>query len=89
MTNVHLYRRKPVEFEAWQIGSYIEKGIPQPQWLTNAIGEGRVEVNGAGYVIHTLEGAHTADPKDWIVRGIKGEMWPVKPEIFDATYEKV
>jgi hypothetical protein len=36
-----------------------------------------------------LEGTHVADKGDWIVKGIKGEFYPVKPDIFDATYEVV
>lgn len=38
-------------------------------------------------VIATLEGLHWANPGDWIVQGTAGEFYPVKPEIFDATYE--
>ncbi len=40
-------------------------------------------------VIETLEGAMTAKPGDWIVTGTHGEHYPVKPEIFAETYEKV
>lgn len=40
-------------------------------------------------VIPTLEGDHRADERDWIVRGVKGEFYPVKPEIFSVTYEAV
>ena len=39
--------------------------------------------------IETLEGTMRADPGDWIVTGIKGEQYPVKPDIFEATYEPV
>lgn len=39
--------------------------------------------------INTLEGAHWVTPGDWIVRGIKGEHYPVKPDIFDALYDQV
>jgi hypothetical protein len=39
--------------------------------------------------INTLEGTHWVTPGDWIVRGIKGEHYPVKPDIFDATYDQV
>ena len=38
--------------------------------------------------IHTLEGTMTAGVGDWIIRGVKGELYPCKPDIFDATYEK-
>lgn len=39
--------------------------------------------------IDTLEGGHIVCPGDWIITGGKGEHWPVKPDIFKATYEKV
>lgn len=39
--------------------------------------------------IHTLEGEMFAQPGDWIIRGVKGELYPCKPDIFDATYEPV
>lgn len=38
--------------------------------------------------IHTLEGIHYASATDWIARGVKGEFWPIKDEIFRLTYEK-
>ena len=39
--------------------------------------------------IPTLEGIMTAKPGDWIIRGVKGEFYPCKPDIFEATYEAV
>lgn len=39
--------------------------------------------------IHTLEGIHRVIDGDWIARGIKGEFWPIKADIFKATYERV
>jgi len=39
--------------------------------------------------IDTLEGSHIVCPGDWIIRGIKGEFYPCKPDIFEATYEAV
>lgn len=39
--------------------------------------------------IDTLEGGHNVCPGDWIIIGIKGEHYPCKPDIFEATYEKV
>jgi len=38
-------------------------------------------------IIHTLEGPHRVSKGDWIVTGIEGECWPVKPHIFEKTYE--
>ena len=40
-------------------------------------------------IISTLEGLHWADPGDWIIRGIAGEFYPCKSDIFEATYERV
>lgn len=40
-------------------------------------------------IIFTLEGQLLASPGDYIIRGVKGELYPCKPDIFDATYEKV
>lgn len=40
-------------------------------------------------LIQTLEGVMRADPGDWIIRGVSGEYYPCKPDIFDATYERV
>jgi hypothetical protein len=39
--------------------------------------------------IDTLEGGHIVCPGDWIVQGVQGELYPCKPDIFEATYEKV
>lgn len=39
--------------------------------------------------IDTLEGGHNVCPGDWIITGIKGELYPCKPDIFEATYEPV
>jgi len=40
-------------------------------------------------MIDTLEGVMVASPGDWIVTGVKGERYPVKPDIFEQTYEPV
>ena len=40
-------------------------------------------------IISTLEGLHWADPGDWIIRGIKGEFYPIKPNVFADSYEEV
>ena len=72
-----------------------------PQWLHEAWKHG-VEVEGAvfpaGYAftavdsmqlaINTLEGAHLVGWDDWIVQGVNGELYPVKPDIFEKTYDK-
>lgn len=45
--------------------------------------------DGLSLLIKTLEGEMMADPGDWIIKGIKGELYPCKPDIFAATYEPV
>ena len=45
------------------------------------------EVNADGITIPTLEGDHLASPGDWIIRGVKGEFYPCKPDIFEMTYD--
>jgi hypothetical protein len=51
--------------------------------------ERHVKENGDTFKIFTLEGAMIASPGDWIIRGIKGEYYPCKPDIFTATYAPV
>ncbi len=38
-------------------------------------------------VIHTLEGSMMVNPGDWVIKGVAGEFYPCKPDIFEATYE--
>lgn len=80
------FRKKPVVIEAVQIpcGS-----ADVPEWLHKAIRDGMAYYQGGYLVIKTLEGDHRADTCDWIIRGVKGELYPCKPDIFAATYELV
>jgi len=75
------FRKKPVVIEAWQnvVGADI------PLWFTC---NGGCEP-GATIKIATLEGIMDASPNDWIIKGVKGEIYPCKPEIFAATYDRV
>lgn len=85
------YRKKPVVIEAFQVhpDDGQTRQLP-PQWLISALLDGKAQVNdGGGMTILTLEGAMQADVGDWIIQGIKGELYPCKPDIFAATYEAV
>ena len=80
------FRKKPVVVEAIRVGS-----IPH---LTLAAwcGGSRLKADGnkiAGILIPTLEGVMRADHGDWIIKGVQGEFYPCKPDIFEATYEKL
>ena len=81
------FRKKPVVIEAWQFNG--EDGRSWPRWLYDYDGPyGAVVRWTAGKLwIPTLEGEMCAQPGDWIIRGVKGEVYPVKPDIFAATYE--
>lgn len=76
------FRKKPVEIEAVQYTG--DNG----QEICLFVGEAdRNEKNQ--FLIHTLEGTMAADPGDWVIKGVKGEFYPCKPDIFEATYEEV
>ncbi len=83
------YRKKPVVVEAFKwTGRLPGKGYPG--WINKAGREGMIwVVPGLVMRVMTQGGVVSALPGDFIVKGIKGELYPVKPEIFEATYEKV
>jgi len=82
------YRKKPVVIEADQ-WTGDKNRINIPDWLDAAIQAGTVRINHSEttLMIDTLEGTHKANQFDWIIQGVKGELYPCKPDIFDATYE--
>lgn len=83
------FRKKPVVIEAFQL--YPEDGKTRqlpPRWLVDAMVAGTVTAGEDGSAtIKTLEGEMKADVGDWIIQGVKGELYPCKPDIFAATYE--
>lgn len=80
------YRKKPVVIEAFQ----LEKlGQEYPDWFTKARGAGFITMIPTGFVISTLEGEMAANLGDYVIQGVKGEIYPCKPDIFEATYEEV
>jgi len=84
------FRKKAVVIEAWQFEA--PKFMPQPTWMENAMNAGTMYFQGGDapyYTIKTLEGSMRAIPGDWIIRGVKGELYPCKPDIFEATYDAV
>ena len=77
------YRKKPVVIEAIQY--QIHNVVAVVQFLEGQAFEPGLD----GIVIKTLEGDMTAAPGDWIIKGVQGEFYPCKPDIFAATYEPV
>ena len=89
------YRKKPIEIEAVEYasdGNFHRRYKGQvPDWLWVAFETGTITTTNGNdpLFIHTLEGKLTISPGDWIIRGVQGEIYPCKPDIFEATYEKV
>ena len=94
------FRKKPVIVEAFQMTVPRRwNNIDWPAWLNAAWGlphfrEGALYIDPdheekARLVIRTLEGVQRIAWNDWIIRGIKGELYACKPDIFEATYESV
>jgi hypothetical protein len=97
------WRKKPVVIEAMRIDGTPESAFAARQWVEahgGHVHEGPVPPgsyppeegpHGDGWHcrIYTLEGPMLACPGDWIIRGIQGEFYPCKPDIFEASYESV
>ncbi len=79
------YRKKPVVIQAVQL-NIGEKSMAEVQAFTN--GNAQPFINGC-MRIDTMEGRMTAQVGDFIIKGVKGEFYPCKPDIFEATYEEV
>lgn len=82
------FRKKPVVIEAFRWTGGPDQ-TEDPEWLSEAIRKGDVAFTKTTVLINTLEGVMTANSGDWIIRGVKGEVYPCKPDIFAATYEPV
>jgi len=81
-------RKKPVIVDAFEWR--YSKDSTLPSWLQSAIDAGAAGAMPNGkLVIRTLEGEMTAEIGDYIIKGVKGELYPCKPDIFAATYEVI
>lgn len=90
MSSPAKYRKKPVVIEAIQITDDISIASIFGWMSANGV-ECRVsgESRPFGLEITTLEGVMKADPGDWIIKGVQGEFYPCKPDIFASTYDRV
>ena len=93
MTTPQKFRKKPVDVEAMHFtkGQSPGVGYEIAAWCG---GRFNTDVKPSDHTdvrysisIPTLEGVMTADEGDWIIRGVQGEFYPCKPDIFAATYE--
>ena len=81
------YRKIPVVIEAVRL---TETGLIYEPWFWEAVRVGVISVGALSFVdIETLEGVMRASPGDYIIRGVNGEIYPCKADIFEKTYEKV
>lgn len=82
-----LFRKKPVEVKAmlWDGSEESQRAIVN--WSRGAV-SGWFD-HAYFLAVETLEGTISAREGDWIIEGVKGEFYPCKPDIFEATYERV
>lgn len=81
------YRKRPIEIEAEQ---FTEENKDRAHTFTRCNTAADWDDDGNPILkIQTLEGVMTARIGDWIIKGVKGEFYPCRNDIFEATYEKV
>jgi hypothetical protein len=93
------FRKKPVVIEAFRMGidarpDWFQDKVTANEIITFAVAENEddgtgnpFEFNKTACIITTLEGDMTGDYGDYIIQGVKGEVYPCKPDIFELTYE--
>lgn len=92
--SVKKYRKKPVEIEAMQVLDDLRIHEQICQWAATDVPEGKIipvvmSAFDSHLIIHTLEGTMHAQLGDFIIKGVQGEFYPCKPDIFAETYEEV
>lgn len=85
----NLFRKKPINVEAIQYVGGFMSWHDIRDFVGKALFPYMIEPNSEDIMIETEEGRMRAHVGDWIVKGSFGEFWPVKKEIFEATYEAV
>ena len=88
------YRKRPVVIEARKVVTDTDSAdydtnspLALARWIES---EGQKAAAYSGNLhIHTLEGVMSANSGDYVIRGVQGEFYPCKPDIFEATYEPV
>jgi hypothetical protein len=87
------YRKKPIVIEAFKWTGGPDQ-TEDPEWIVEALKKGDVYIINSGtkkvkLMIKTLEGLMMTRPGDYIIKGIKGEIYPCKPDIFESSYDEV
>ena len=87
------YRKKPVVIEAYQFNNRVTN--TPPTWMRDAVTLDQITIiftgspNPSHMDIETLEGTMRANIGDWIIKGLKGELYPCRDDIFQLTYDPV
>jgi hypothetical protein len=82
------FRKKPIVIEAVQFNDSTER-LMQLSEIVDMEVVVSYSVSGPVMLIKTLEGVMEAKVNDWIIKGVNGEVYPCKPDIFEKTYERV
>jgi hypothetical protein len=80
------FRKKPVVIEALQFTGTADNSFEVGDFIAGAT---TWAIHSERLRIDTLEGRMWADIGDWVIKGVKGEFYPCKPEIFALTYDRV
>ena len=87
------FRKKPVVIEAWRVSELLRAAAKDwsalPKAVASAYEAGEMLFVNEYMLIRTLEGDMKAERADMLIRGLQGEFYPCKPDIFAATYELV
>lgn len=78
------YKKRPVVIESFRYN--ID---PRPDWFMDKVSDLTILTTESFCVIKTLDGEMTGNKGDFIIRGVKNEIYPCKPDIFEMTYEPV
>lgn len=82
------YRKKPVVIEAMLFRGDMGSALKVQEWIGKKLDTRWASTGDSGYLlIPTLEGEMMALGGDYIIKGVKGEFYPCKPDIFEETYE--
>ena len=86
------YRKKPVVIEAFQYDGDMTDSCGNfyaPIWAAEAMKENILFYDGSELYVKTLEGNMLVSVNDFVIKGVNGELYPCKPDIFEKTYEEV
>lgn len=84
------YRKKPVVIDAFQLPALEDDNMdPFFAWCEEVGFDNFTSERDGTMAIETLEGTMTASPGDYIIKGVAGEFYPCRADIFDKTYERV